>query len=129
MYKPTSTNNLPHIKCDYSSLTFAANGYYDFNLFGSDKARAYAGAGIAWLQEIDIDFEQNGVEQSFSSDDVGFQLMLGARYNLGERWYLDAEARYLSATGISMDSEEGTGGTVTADYDPLSLTLGFGWQF
>ncbi len=114
---------------DYSSLTFGANGYYDFNLFGSDKARAHAGAGIAWLQAIDTDFEQNGIEQSFSSDDLGFQLILGARYNLGERWTLDAEARYLAATGIDMTGEDGAGGSVSADYDPLSLTVGFGWQF
>ena len=114
---------------DYSSLAIGVNGLYDFNLFGSDRARAYVGAGVAWLQEIDIDFEQNNVESSFSGDDIGFQVMLGVRYDMGERWFLDTDVRYLSASDIEMTAEENAGGTVVADYDPLSISLGVGWKF
>ena len=114
---------------DYSSLAIAANGFYDFNLFGNEKISSYVGAGIGWLQEIDIDFEQSGIEQSFSTDDIGFQVMAGARYDLGENWFVDAEARYFFASDIEMTAEDNAVGTVTADYDPLTFAISAGWRF
>jgi len=114
---------------DYSSVAIGVNGLYDFNLFGSDKTRAYVGAGVAWLQEIDIDFEENGVESSYSGDDIGFQVMLGARYDLSERWFLETDVRYFFASDIDMSAEDDAVGTVVADYEPLSVTAGIGWKF
>ncbi len=114
---------------DYSSVAIGVNGLYDFNLFGSDKARAYVGAGVAWLQEIDIDFEEGGVENSYSGDDFGFQVMLGARYDMSERWFLETDVRYFFASDIDMSAEGDAVGNVTADYEPLSITAGFGWRF
>ena len=114
---------------DYSSVAIGVNGLYDFNLFGSDKARAYAGAGIAWLQEIDIDFDENGVESSYSGDDLGFQVMLGARYDMSERWFLETDIRYFFASDIEMTAEGDAVGRVAADYEPLSVTAGIGWRF
>lgn len=114
---------------DYSSVAIGVNGLYDFNLFGSDKTRAYVGAGIAWLQEIDIDFEENGVESSYSGDDVGFQVMLGARYDMTERWFLETDVRYFFASDIDMTAEDNAVGRVVADYEPLSVTAGIGWKF
>ncbi len=114
---------------DYSSVAIGVNGLYDFNLFGSDKTRAYVGAGIAWLQEIDIDFEEGGVESSYSGDDFGFQVMLGARYDMNERWFLETDVRYFFASDIDMTAEGNAIGQVTADYEPLSITAGIGWRF
>ena len=114
---------------DYSSVAIGVNGLYDFNLFGSDKARAYAGAGIAWLQEIDIDFDESGVESSYSGDDIGFQVMLGARYDMSERWFLETDIRYFFASDIEMTAEGDAVGRVAADYEPLSVTAGIGWRF
>ena len=114
---------------DYSSVAIGVNGLYDFNLFGTDKARAYVGGGVAWLQEIDIDFEENGVESSYSGDDFGFQLMLGARYDMSERWFLETDVRYFFASDIDMTAEGDAVGTVTADYEPLSVSVGVGWKF
>lgn len=114
---------------DYSSVAIGLNGLYDFNLFGSDKTRAYVGAGVAWLQEIDIDFEQNGIESSYSGDDVGFQVMLGARYDMSERWFLETDVRYFFASDIDMSAEDNAVGNVVADYEPLSVTAGIGWKF
>ena len=45
---------------NYASTGLALNGFYSFNAFGSDKVRTYIGAGLAWLTEVDIDFEQGG---------------------------------------------------------------------
>ncbi len=114
---------------DYSSVAIAVNGLYDFDLFGNEKIKTYVGGGIGWLQEIDIDFEQNGVEQSFSTDDIGFQAMFGARYELGENWFIDAEARYFYASDVEMTAEDNAIGRVTADYDPLTLAVSVGLVF
>lgn len=114
---------------NYASTALAINGLYDFNLFGSERARSYLGAGLAWLTEVDVDFEQGGSEQSFSGDDFGLLLLAGARYDVGERLYLDAGVRYLVATGIELEGEAGAAGTLEADYEPWSVTLGIGWRF
>ena len=121
------TANIPGVGTftdgDYSSVAIGVNGLYDFNLFGSDKTRAYVGAGV------DIDFEENGVESSYSGDDIGFQVMLGARYDMSERWFLETDVRYFFASDIDMSGEDNAVGSVSADYEPLSVTAGIGWRF
>lgn len=114
---------------NFASTALALNGLYTFNLFGREEVRTYVGLGVAWLTEVDIDFEQGGREVSYSGDDVGVQLLAGARYDLGERWFIDAGLRYLSAGEVRMDGEGATTGQLRADYEPWSATLGIGWKF
>ena len=113
---------------DYSSLMVGLNAYYDFAPSGTDRFSWFAGAGLAWLQEVDIDFETTAGEQSYSADELGFQLLLGARYDLSDTWYLMSDLRYLSVNSIDM-SGEGVPGTVSADYDPVAINVGFGFSF
>jgi opacity protein-like surface antigen len=114
---------------NYASTGVALNGLYSFNLFGREEVRTYVGLGLAWLTEVDIDFEQGGEELSYSGDGFGVQLLAGARYEIGERWFLDAGLRYLSAGEVTMDGEGAATGRVRADYEPWSATLGIGWRF
>ncbi len=114
---------------DFASLGIGASALRDFDLFGSPKVRSYVGAGIVYLQEIDIDFEAAGVETSFESDDIAFQLQAGARYELGDRLFLTAGIRYLIASGVEMEFPADTSRVVEADYSPLTITAGIGWRF
>jgi outer membrane protein W len=114
---------------NYASTSFALNGLYSFNVFGSDAVRSYVGAGLAWLTEVDIDFEQGGNETSYSGDGFGVQLLAGARYDLGERFFVDAGLRYLVGGEVTMDGEGSAPGRVKADYAPWGITLGAGWRF
>jgi outer membrane protein W len=114
---------------NYASTGLALNGFYSFNAFGSDKVRTYIGAGLAWLTEVDIDFEQGGNELSYSGDGFGVQLLAGARYEVGERWFVDAGVRYLTAGEVELDGEGATDGRIKADYEPWSATLSVGWRF
>jgi long-subunit fatty acid transport protein len=57
------------------------------------------------------------------------QALLGARYAFGERAFVDAGVRYLLVSGVEMDGEEGAVGRVKADYEPLAVTVSFGWKF
>lgn len=114
---------------NYASTSVAVNALYSFDLFGSPRVRTYVGAGLVRLTEVDIDFESGGTEQGFSGSDNGVQLLFGARYRLGERAYIDTGLRWLRASSLTLDGEDGVPGTVRADYDPWALTVGIGWMF
>lgn len=114
---------------NYASKGFGLNGLYTFNAFGSERARTYVGLGLAWLTEIDVDFESDGGEASYSGDDVGVQFMAGVRYDFTSRWFLDFGLRYLSVSSVKLNGEDGAPQRIVADYKPWSATLGIGWKF
>jgi outer membrane protein W len=114
---------------NYASTSVAANALREFDLFGSPRVRSYLGLGAVYLTEVDVDFERSGGEQGFSGSGTGLQALLGARYLLGERAFVDAGVRYLLASGQELDGEEGAVGRVKADYEPLAVTVSFGWRF
>jgi opacity protein-like surface antigen len=116
-------------KGDYASTGFALNAVYDFDLFGSTHTTTYLGAGVVKLTEVDFDFENNGIERSYSGSDTAIQLLFGARYRLGERFFMDAGLRYLKASSVRLESENGTLGQIRADYQPWAATVALGWQF
>ena len=114
---------------NYASTSVALNALREFDLFGSPRARTYVGVGAVYLTEVDVDFERAGTEQSFSGSGTGVQALLGARYSLGERAFIDAGVRYLLASSQTLDGEGGAVGKVKADYEPLAVTVSFGWRF
>ena len=114
---------------NYASTGFALNALYEFDLFGSPRARSYVGAGVVALTEVDIDFETTAGERSFSGDDTAVQLLAGVRYDLGERWYVDLGLRQLRASSLRLEGEGDTLGFVRGDYRPWAVTLGAGWRF
>jgi opacity protein-like surface antigen len=114
---------------NYASTSVAVNGLYEFDLLGSARARTYVGAGLVYLTEVDIDFETGGSEQSFSGTGTGIQLLAGARYDIGERWFIDAGLRYLTASSLELEGEGGATGRIKTDYAPWAATVGVGWRF
>lgn len=119
----------PQGEGNYASTSVAINALYEFDLFGSPRARTYVGAGLVRLTEVDIDFEAGGSERSYSGSDNGVQLLFGARYALGERAFVDAGVRWLRASSLTLDGEGSTAGTIRADYEPWAVTVGVGWRF
>jgi|GEM_PF-813961 len=114
---------------NYASVTLSANAYYDFPdlLKNSDnELRFYLGAGAAYIQEVDIDFERDGEELSYETDETGFQWMMGARWRFARRWALDLEYRALSASDIDLESPTGT---VSIGYEPVSLGFSLSRSF
>jgi opacity protein-like surface antigen len=114
---------------NYASTSVAINGLYEFDILGSPRARTYVGAGLVYLTEVDIDFEQGNSERSFSGNGTGVQLLAGARYDIGERWFLDAGVRYLTASSLDLKEESGGFDRIEADYAPWAATIGIGWRF
>ena len=112
-----------------ASNTFFLNGYYHFARSG--RWDPYLGAGLGWLQEIDIDLEGNGPERSYSGDgDTGFQVFAGANYEIAERWLLQGEVRYTAFTDLDLEAESGAQGDISSlDYEPLTLQFGVMYRF
>lgn len=114
---------------NFASTSVALNALYAFDLFGSPRTTTYVGAGLVRLTEVDIDFDTAAGERSYSGSGNGFQVLFGARYALGERWYLDAGLRWLRASSLELDGEDGAAGRIEADYEPWAATVGIGWRF
>jgi len=115
---------------NFASNMFAANAYYYAK--ESSGWRWFAGTGIAIIQEIDIDLEDNNGERSFSgSGDIGFQIFTGIDYQLTQNWLAQAELRYLNISGIEMDAEENVtlGVFENIDYTPMSLQFNLIYKF
>jgi len=114
---------------NYASNIFFVNGIYSLNKTG--RWTPYLGAGLTWIQEVDIDLETNGTEISYSGDgDVGFQIFGGAQYEFNSKWSIHGEVRYGSNSGIELEGEEGAVGTFSnLDYKPLTLQVGMNYKF
>ena len=114
---------------DFANTQLSVNALYHFDVGSSDRISGYVGAGLAYIQEIDIDFEADGTETSFETDEFGVELHGGVRYALSDRAYVDAGLRYSLVSDVEMEAPANSANTATADYDPLLLGLKFGWRF
>jgi outer membrane protein W len=94
------------------------------------KIRPYLGAGLGYVQEIDIDLESGGVERSYNQDgEFAYQLMAGITYPITEAIDLDAGLRYVRAESINFERESGDGELRKVDYDPILFTIGLSYKF
>ena len=114
---------------DFASLSLGVSALYEFQPTDNPRLKTYVGAGVAFVQEIDIDFEIDSMETSFETDETGLQLQAGARYDLKDRPFMDLGARYLTVSGAQMEFPADTSRTIESDYSPLTLSLGLGWRF
>ncbi len=112
---------------NYASNTLYLNGYYFITQ--TTRWSPYVGAGIGWIQEIDLDFESDGVEQSFSGDgEIALQFLAGMEYSLSNNVELNAELKYSQASA-DLEGENAVGSITELDYDPLTFQLGVSFLF
>lgn len=114
---------------DFSAVAIAVGLKRTFNLLPSQRATSYLGAGLVWLQEVDIDFDTPSGEASFSDSAIGYQLQAGVRYQLAPRWEAGLELRYLDAGSLSLDGEGTASGSIDADYERTSLLGSLRYRF
>lgn len=114
---------------NYASNIFYLNGHYLFDKNG--KWQPYAGAGLTWVQEVDIDLERGGEEPSYSGDSgTGYQVFAGVNYDLNDNWTLQSELRYGSITGIDLDGEGNDVGEFNnIDYETTTIQIGLVYDF
>lgn len=109
---------------NYASSFFYLNATYHIGTSGTLKP--YVGAGLGVAQEIDIDLEQNGVEQSLSdSGEFAYQVYGGIHYALTPRLGLTGSVRYSATSSIALESENFEGGNLSSlEYNPVTLQMG-----
>jgi len=114
---------------NYASNIFMLNGIYNFD--SASQWKPYAGAGLTWIQEVDIDLETNSTEQSYSGDgSTGFQVFGGVNYEWTPNWDIQGEIRYGTISGIDLEGEEGAVGSFSdLDYDTLTFQVGLRYKF
>jgi outer membrane autotransporter protein len=116
---------------DYASNTLLINGLRRFPSGGAWTP--YLGAGIGWVQEIDIDLTPSagGGERSYSTNKFAYQLIAGTEYAITPQWRLTADARWLRVGSVSLDNETGNpGGTIgPLKYNPVSVQVGVRYSF
>lgn len=114
---------------NYATNVFYLNGHYLFDK--KDEWQPYVGAGLTWVEEIDIDLERGGRELSYSGNgDTGYQVFGGINYDLSDSWKLQSELRYGSITGIDLEGEGSDPGEFDGiDYETTTLHIGMVYDF
>ncbi len=115
---------------NFASSALSLNGYYHFS-DGREIGRIspYVGAGIAWVNEIDIDLEGLGGEyEDLEDDGFGVQIMGGVSYRQTQRLRWDGEIRWMYFD--EADLENGANVKLeSVDYNPLTVSIGFSYGF
>ncbi len=115
---------------DFASLGIGISALYRFPIGAGGKLSGYIGPGYVYLQEIDIDFDDAGQQEvSFESDDGGFQLKLGGRYDVSDRWFVEAGATYFAGSSVKLELPADPLRAISADYDHWSASIGAGIRF
>ncbi len=115
---------------DYASNSFWFNGYR--RLQSSSAWTPYVGAGLGFVQEIDIDIHRLGQELEYSrKGGLAVQGILGVKRQLTSNWALMADARYMHSFSRPKRASEPTGGALSTvpKYNPFSLNFGVVYSF
>lgn len=113
---------------NYASNLIYLNGVYFFDPIG--KLTPYIGAGVGWMQEIDIDLERSGVETSFSnSGNWSYQGFVGIEYRWSAVWSFHTELRHAGAKSGQLKDEQTKALFSNLNYKPFTWQLGAKYQF
>ena len=111
---------------DYASNIFFLNGFYHFDRIMESKLRPYLGVGLGYVQEIDLDLEAGSYS---SGGEFATQFVAGTSYSLSKNWDLNADVRFVRASGMNLDKENGAGTIKGIDYNPITLSVGAVYKF
>ena len=117
---------------NYASSALSLNGYYHFTNPRAERAFSpYLGAGVVWLNEIDIDLEGGDFRPAYEDledDGFGVQVMGGVSWRQSSRIRWDAELKWLYYGEADLDNGN-QASLESLDYAPLTLQLGFSYEF
>ncbi len=125
-----ATINNQTFKGNYASNMFTFDAVYTFDR--ASKFRPYIGAGLSFIQEIDLDYTQNTQGNSYATDGkIGFQGFLGLNYQLLKNWSLLGELRNTQFSKINMTSENAMNNARLIDlkYNPTTFNIGIKYNF
>jgi len=104
-----------------------------YHFLPAAKFQPYVGAGVNYTiffdDEADGALEQLGGDLSIEDDSFGFAAQIGADWMLGERWFLNADLRYIA---IDTEAKVKLGGETlkaNVDINPWVYGLNVGFKF
>lgn len=105
---------------------------YHFNPNG--KIRPYAGVGVNYTIFYDEDASASligavGPTAIDVDDSVGVAFQFGVDFALTERWFLNADFKYIQIDTTATLNSGGTINTVNVDLDPIVAGIGVGMRF
>jgi len=105
---------------------------YHFNSGGAFKP--YVGAGINYTKFVNVKASGAGrAALGLSNVDLdsswGFALQVGADYQLNDRWYLNADVKYIDVSTTGTANSLLGGVNVDVDIDPVLVGVGVGYRF
>lgn len=105
---------------------------YHFNPGG--RFRPYLGAGVNWsiFYSEDASASLVGAVGPTSVDldnSVGLAVQAGVDFALGDRWFVNADIKYIQIDTTAALHSGGTTNTVEVDLDPIVAGVGFGYRF
>lgn len=113
---------------NYASNIFYLNTIYFFDSFGTFTP--YAGAGVGWVQEIDIDLESAGIENSFSnSGTFTYQGFAGVEYKFSSAWSAHTELRHAGGKSGDLKNEQTADLLGDFNYKPFTWQVGVKYSF
>ena len=105
------------------------NGYYHVELQDT-RFRPFIGAGLGWVEEIDLDLESGGSERSYSGDgEMAWQVMAGVETEFAKDWRVQGELRYSQVSNVDLAEEGGSGRINGLDYGAWSVGVGLIYDF
>ena len=115
---------------DFASNIIFVNGLRRF-IGQPGSWTPYVGAGLGWVQEIDLDISSGGTERAWSKKGkLAVQLIGGTEIPLGDAWRLTADVRLLRLGNVELPAEERVTGRLTQPrYNPVSVQVGLRRSF
>ena len=105
---------------------------YHFNPNG--KIRPYAGVGVNYTIFYSEDASDSlvgavGPTSVDLDDSVGVAFQLGVDFDLNEKWFLNADVKYIQIDTTATLNSGGAINTVDVDLDPIVAGIGVGFRF
>lgn len=105
---------------------------YHFNPAG--PIRPYVGVGVNWTIFYSEDASDSlvaavGPTTIDVDDSVGVAFQVGVDYDLNDRWFLNADVKYIQIDTTATLNSGGAINTVDVDLDPIVAGVGIGFRF
>jgi len=105
---------------------------YHFNPSG--RIRPYAGVGVNYTIFYSEDATDSlvgaiGPTDVDIDDSVGVAYQVGVDFDINERWFFNADVKYIQIDTTATLNSGGSINTVDIDLDPIVAGLGFGYRF
>ena len=102
--------------------------YRPSNLF-SGSLKPKIGLGIYWLEEVSLDIEQGGREDSFSDSGALYSITAGIDWEFRENWSLGTELRYYKSSSLDAEDETDSSRKLEFDYEGFNALVSLGYKF